>query len=389
MPWKASCVVDQRQQFIEAWLRRDEPLTLLCAQFGVSRKAAYKWIARFHQGGCAALVDQSRAPRRRPQATPQPVVDAIVKLREKHRFWGPRKLRAWLLDKQPDVQWPAASTIGDLLKVRGLVTAKRRRARVPLCTQPLASATEPNIVWSADFKGHFRVGGRVCEPLTITDNCSRLIIRLQRVDTLRVEHVRPVFESAFEEYGLPWRIRTDNGSPFATRSPGGLSKLAVWWVKLGITPERIEPGKPQQNGRHERMHRTLKLETATPPRESFDAQQAAFDKFRETYNEERPHEALGFKTPSTAHEPSQRPYKATTDDPEYPDDFELRRVRDDGTFRIGTNKLSVGTPLAGEIVGIETVGDDVSQLWFGPIYLGTVRTLSKGGFEFIKNVSAG
>lgn len=390
VPWKESRVVDERQKFIEAWMRRDEPVTQLCAQFGVSRKAAYKWIARYRQGGCAALMDQSRAPRSRPQATPQVIADAIVDLRMKHRFWGPRKLRAWLVERKPDVKWPAPSTIGDLLKARGLISEKRHRPRVPLSTQPLASATEPNVVWSADFKGHFRVGGRICEPLTITDNFSRLIVRLQRVDTQREEHVRPVFQSAFEEYGLPWRMRTDNGSPFATRSPGGLSKLSVWWVKLGITPERIEPGKPQQNGRHERMHRTLKLETATPPRDSFEAQQAAFNEFRETFNDERPHQAIGFKTPATLYNPSARPYtrKLDDDDPEYPDDFEPRRVSASGVIGVASHHAIIGRVLAGEAVGVELVDDDVWQIWFGPIYLGTLRTLSKGRSEFIKNVSA-
>jgi putative transposase len=388
VPWKEILVVEQRQAFIEAWLRKDESFNALCERFGVSRKAGYKWVERFRQGGIANLVDRSRAPRSRPQTTPEPVAEAIVRLRQKRCFWGPRKLRAWLASKDPDTQWPAASTIGDLLKARGLVEPVRRRPRVPCSTQPLAAATAPNVVWSADFKGCFRVAGRVCNPLTITDNFSRMLLRLERVDTLREEHVAPVFDAAFEEYGLPWRIRTDNGAPFATRSPGGLSKLSVKWVKLGIIPERIEPGKPQQNGRHERMHRTLKLETASPPRPSMELQQHAFEHFRAVYNEERPHEALGQKTPASMYGRSPRVQPSELPDPEYPDDFELRRVHHNGTIGWHRHQPSLGVVLADQVVGLEPIRDGVWQVWFGPIYLGLFRELSKGRSEFIKNMTA-
>jgi hypothetical protein len=200
--------------------------------------------------------------------------------------------------------------------------------------------------------------------------------------------VAPIFDAAFRENGLPWRIRTDNGAPFATRSPGGLSKLSVKWVKLGIIPERIEPGKPQQNGRHERMHRTLKLETASPPRPSMELQQRAFEQFRTVYNEERPHEAIGQKPPASLYTRSPRELLADPPDPEYPDDFELRRVYPNGSIGWHRHTPSLGTVLAEQVVGLEPIHDGVWQIWFGPIYLGLFRELSKGRSDFIKNMSA-
>lgn len=387
MPWKEIHVVQQRQAFIEEWLRKDEPVIVLCARFGVSRKAGYKWIERFRQGGMANLVDRSRAPRSRPHTTPEQLAEAVVRLRKKQRFWGPRKLRAWLVSRFPDERWPAPSTIGDLLKARGLIEPVRRRPRVPLSSQPLAAATAPNVVWSADFKGCFRVAGRICNPLTISDNFSRMLLRVERVETLREEHVAPIFDTAFQEYGMPWRIRTDNGAPFATRSPGGLSRLSVKWVKMGIIPERIEPGKPQQNGRHERMHRTLKLETASPPKPSMTLQQQAFDDFRRNYNEQRPHQALGQKTPASLYTPSPRIPPRELPDPEYPDHFELRRVFRQGSISCNRNHLSVGRVLAHEVVALEPIRDGIWQVWFGPIYLGMIRQLSKGRSEFTKNIT--
>jgi putative transposase len=264
VPWKVESVVDARQAFINDWLQKRYEGTFesICELHGVSRQVGYKWVDRFLDGGLANLVDRSRAPVHRPQTTPEEVVDALIALRKRFPHSGPRKIRATLQASQPGLHWPAPSTIGDLFKSRGLVTERKRRRRTPAFTQPLAAATEPNIVWSADYRGTFKVAGRWCHPLTMTDNASRYLLCVQGVDGESEDLAWPVFERIFREYGLPWRIRTDNGSPFAPRGLAGLSRLSVRWTRLGIIHERIEPGKPQQNGRHERMHRTLKAHVA-------------------------------------------------------------------------------------------------------------------------------
>lgn len=357
----------------------------LARRYGVSRKTAYKWRDRYHQGGISGLSDLSRAPRTRPHRVDEQRAKAIIELRQKHRYWGPKKLKAWLEQHVPETTWPAASTIGDLLKARGLVEERRRRRRTPLATQPLAAATEPNVVWSADFKGQFKVGGRYCYPLTISDNCSRYLLTVESADDQREPTVKPLFERAFKEYGLPLRIRTDNGPPFASKAVGGLSRLSIWWVRLGVTPERIEPGQPQQNGRHERMHRTLKAQTAQPPRPSAELQQAAFDEFRRTYNEERPHEALKQKTPASVYEPSSRVMPDELPDPDYPTEFLVRRLHRSGGLKWGGTETYVSTLLGREAVGIEEIDDGIAQLWFGPIYLGLVKQLGKQKVEFIEN----
>jgi transposase InsO family protein len=385
VPWRESLAVDQRREFVEEWLRRRVPLKELCARFAVSRKTGYKWLARFYQEGVGGLVDRSRAPRQRPQAVSEEIAESVVQLRKKHAFWGPKKLRAWLEQRRPDVKWPALSTIAELLKKRGLVPERKRRQRAPVATQPLAAATEPNVVWSGDYKGCFRVAGRWCHPLTITDNSSRYLLRVEVTNGTGEEEARRVFESAFREFGLPWRIRTDNGSPFASRGIGGLTRLSVWWVKLGITPERIQPGHPQENGRHERMHRTLKAEAATPARPSAEEQQRAFDEFRKYFNEERPHEALEQRTPASWYQPSTRSMPTALSEPDYPEDFMLRRIPPNGRISLGSGMLGLGSVLGGEVVGIEEIADDIWQLWFGPIYLGLVRKEAKGVITLVKN----
>lgn len=377
--------MDERAKFIEEWLRRRQPTAQLAEQFGVSRKTAYKWLERFHQGGLAALTDASRAPLARPHRVDEKTAKLIVELRQRHRFWGPKKLKAWLEANEPEGRWPAASTIGALLKSRGLVEPRRKRRRTPISSQPLAAATQPNVVWSADFKGQFKVGGRYCYPLTITDNFSRYLLKVQAVGDEREPTVRPVFEQAFRENGLPLRMRTDNGPPFASKAVGGLSKLSVWWVRLGITPERIEPGQPQQNGRHERMHRTLKAETTQPPKPTEEAQQAAFDDFRRVFNEERPHEALKQKTPASLHECSSRPMPEEVPDPDYPPEFLVRRLNNTGVLSWGGTSTYIANLLKHEAIGIEEVDDGVAQIWFGPIYLGVVRQLGKAEVEFTEN----
>lgn len=388
VPWRESRVLDQRQEFVRRAMAHEHRVAELCVEYGISRKTGYKWLQRFLQGGLPNLADRSRTPQRVAYRVSDEVVQQVIELRQRHRFWGPKKLRAWLQQRWPATAWPAASTIGELLRRRGLIEPQRPRRRTPLSTQPLAACTESNVVWCADFKGCFRVGGKYCHPLTITDGYSRYLLRCQAMDGEQHEPVQKAFEQTFQQYGLPLRIRTDNGAPFASRAVAGLSRLSVWWIKLGITPERIEPGQPQQNGRHERMHRTLKLETAKPPQSHKEAQQQTFDDFVKTYNEERPHQALGQRTPASQYVPSPRAMPAEACDPEYPDDFEVRRIDGKGQLRWRSATPCLGTVLAHEAVGLEPVDDGRYQLWFGPIYLGSLIEGAKGQHTLLKNTPA-
>src|SRR5215467_5675498 len=327
MPWKASSVVDERARFVLEHERGLHTMTDLCEVFGIARETGYYWLRRYQQGGLEALRDQNRAPERHPNQTPERIEQAVLKLRRAHMNWGPRKLKRVLEREAPESSWPAASTIGALLAREGLVVPRKKRRRAPPYREPFASADAPNRVWCADFKGWFATqdGTRV-DPLTITDAHSRYLLRCQQVAKTNGEQVRAIFEGVFRECGLPGAIRTDNGAPFASRAIAGLSRLSVWWMKLGIVPERIAAGHPEQNGRHERMHRTLKEETASPPAANPRAQQRAFDGFRREYNEERPHEALGMQTPGSVYTRSPRCYPARVPEPEYGSALQVRRV---------------------------------------------------------------
>jgi transposase InsO family protein len=360
--------MDQRKQFITAWLRSEETRSLLCRQFGISRKTGYKWVARFHEGGVAALNDRSHAPHHQPRAVAEHVEHAILRLRGRHPYWGPRKLRAWLQHRHAG-SWPATSTIGALLQRHGLTVPRRRRHHA-VSSSPCTSAGAANAVWAADFKGSFLAGnGHRCNPLTISDVYSRYLLRCHLV-LPHYEAVRPLFEATFREYGLPQIIRTDNGAPFASVGAGGLSRLSVWWIRLGIRPERIDAGHPEQNGEHERMHRTLKQETARPPQRSRRAQQEAFDRFRQVYNEERPHEALDQRPPATRYAASARPYPERVPPLSYPETYIVRRAHPSGEIKWRGGRVRISQALAGEPVGVEEIGDGVWRVWFGPVELG-------------------
>ena len=309
MPWKETCVVDQRVRFIAA-LQEDPRgnFSRLCERFGIARSVGYKWVERYNELGPAGLADRESVARGCPHKTPDAVEDRVVSLRKRHPFDGPKKLRQRLLDiGELQIVVPAASTIGEILDRYGLIRPTRARLRVPPSTTPLAHAHGPNDVWSVDFKGHFATSdGARCHPLTISDNATRFLIKCESLREPKDAPVREQFELAFREFGLPARIRSDNGAPFASKAVGGLSRLSVWWIQLGIIPERIEPGHPEQNGRHERMHKTLKEQTASPPAATLADQQRAFDRFRADYNNDRPHEALGQTPPRAHYEPSLR-----------------------------------------------------------------------------------
>ena len=372
MPWQGVCPMELRMRLVNALLADEDSMTALCEEYGVSRKTGYKWLNRFRAQGPAGLAERSRAPHVVPWAITQAQAEAIVSLRRQHPSWGPKKLRAKLLRRAPEQHWPALSTIGDLLQRAGLSQRRKRRRRVTATLGGVPPIIAPNEVWCVDFKGWFRTGdGAACYPLTVTDAFSRYLLCCRAVAP---DHAgcRPAFERLFREYCLPQVLLSDNGPPFASLAASGLSRLSVWWIKLGIMPVRILPGKPQQNGRHERMHKTLKAETAQPPAASLVAQQRRFDQFRAQFNHERPHEALGQAVPAEVYRPSLRPYPARLEDPAYTSDFELRRVRSNGEIKWQGELIFIAQPLAGEVIGLREDDDGNAEVYFGPMPLGNI-----------------
>jgi transposase InsO family protein len=368
MAWKTSSVMDEKLRFVFEYERDEQTMGDLCASFGISRETGYVWLRRFRQYGVKGLVELNRAPRYHPNQTAGEVERAVLELREAHMTWGPRKLKRILQRDQPGRAWPATSTVGEIVKRGGLVVSRKKRRRTEPYTEPLGHAVESNRVWCADFKGWFRAGdGARVDPLTITDACSRYLLRSQAVEKTNTERVRAIFEAAFREYGLPEAIRTDNGAPFASSAVGGLSRLAVWWIKLGIVPERIQAGHPEQNGRHERMHRTLKLEVKTA--DNWRAQQRELDRFRHDYNEVRPHEALGMQTPASVYEPSPRPYPARVPEVEYPDTMRVRTVKSHGHFRWNKQDVFLSEVLWGEPIGLLAADGGVYTVYFAHLPL--------------------
>lgn len=372
MPWQGVCPMELRMRLVNALLADEDSMTALCEEYGVSRKTGYKWLNRFRAQGPAGLAERSRAPHVVPWAITQAQAEAIVSLRRQHPSWGPKKLRVKLLRRAPEQHWPALSTIGDLLQRAGLSQRRKRRRRVTPMLGAVPPIVAPNEVWCVDFKGWFRTGdGATCYPLTVTDAFSRYLLCCRAVAP-DYAGCRPAFERLFREYCLPQVLLSDNGPPFASLAAGGLSRLSVWWIKLGIMPVRILPGKPQQNGRHERMHKTLKAETAQPPAASLVAQQRRFDQFRVQFNHERPHEALGQAVPAVVYTPSLRPYPARLEDPAYTSDFELRRVRSNGEIKWQGELIFIAQPLAGEVIGLREDDDGNAQVYFGPMPLGNI-----------------
>src|SRR5688500_12277943 len=373
MPWLETSPVEQRERFI-----RDHRLDLyamaeLCARYGISRKTGYKWLTRYDESGRAGLRDRSRAPQHCPHRIPGDVAALICAARRQHPSWGPAKLLAWLRPRQPGVDWPAISTAGDLLARRGLVKKRRRRRHYqhPGVVPPLT--TQPNDLWTADFKGHLRTrNGIYCYPLTIADQHTRYLLACHGLLCTKGVGVRPVFDRLFREYGLPRAIRTDNGVPFATTGIHGLSQLNVWWLRLGIQHQRILPAHPEQNGAHERMHKTLKGEACRPPQSCLASQQRAFNAFRRLYNDERPHETLGDRPPATLYRPSARSYTGTLPPVEYPGHFLVKRVTNAGTIRLKKRLLFLSNALQQHPVGLEEVDDGIWSIHFCHVLLGRV-----------------
>jgi putative transposase len=372
MPWKETCAMEERDAFLLAWWSGEFTMSELCRRFEISRPTGYKWMQRGEECGRQGLVERSRAPWHHPNATPVAQVAAIVTLKRRHPTWGPMTISDWLKRERADEPWPAVSTTAEILKRHGLVKSRRRVRHVPPHTQPFASISRPNDVWSADFKGQFRLGdARQCYPLTISDNYSRYLLCCKGLGRPEGSPTRAAFEAVFRQYGLPKAIRTDNGPPFASMALGGLSALAVWLLKLGVLPERIAPGQPQQNGRHERMHRTLKAATAAPPRANLSAQQRAFNHFRHEYNDERPHRSLGSgQRPCDLYRPSPRHFPERLPAVEYPDDFALRKVRVEGHMKWHGHEVFVSKTLAHEAVGLKPLEHDRWEVYFAALPLG-------------------
>src|SRR6267142_6801233 len=370
MPWMETSPVEQRERFIRDYRLDVYAMAELSARYGISRKTGYKWLARFEDAGRAGLRDRSRAPHRCPHRISSDITAMICAARRQHPSWGPAKLLAWLQRRSPALDWPAVSTAGDLLARRGLVTKRRRRRQwqhpgvVPVVT------TQPNDLWTADFKGHFRTRDAIyCYPLTVADQHTRYLLGCHGLLSTKGQGVRPVFDRLFREYGLPRAIRTDNGVPFATCGIHGLSQLNVWWMRLGIQHQRILPGQPQQTGAHERMHKTLKADAIRPPRATLIAQQRAFNRFRTEYNEERPHEYLRGATPASRYQPSSRSYDARLPPIEYPGHFLVKRITNAGTFRFKRRLLFISHALAPHTIGLEEVDDGIWSIYFCDVLL--------------------
>jgi transposase InsO family protein len=350
----------------------------LCREFGISRKTGYKLAQRFEYYSAVGLLDQRRVPDRIPHRTSAEVAALLVELRQRHPTWGPKKLRRMLMTEHPGVAAPAPSTIGELLKKRGLICPKRRRSRPQVSYSPLCHAEAPNDVWCVDFKGQFRLGdGRYCYPLTITDAYSRMLLTCEALESTRGDGTQRTFEDSFRRWGLPRAIRSDNGTPFASQGIAGLSRLSVWWMRLGIRLERIEPASPQQNGRHERMHRTLKAETTRPAGANMLQQQERFERFQDVYNNVRPHEALGQRPPADFYQPAAKRFPDRLPNPEYPLHDLVLKVRPAGHLYLpgsGRNKGAVflSESLAGQDVGLRELDDDLWLVSFLQLDLGVL-----------------
>jgi putative transposase len=373
MSWQKTPIKYQKMRFISDWLSEEYTFSKLCERYQISRQCGYELVNRYQLEGELAFEERSHARHNHPNQTPKEITQLV--LDTKHRFltWGPVAIKAWLEEEYKDQLWPAASTIGDILKKHGLVKKRYLRKRVPPFTEPLRNCSAPNQVWSADYKGQFRMKNKkYCYPLTITDNFSRYLFCCDAFGKISAKNTIKSFEKIFYEYGMPDAIRTDNGFPFAGTAIGALSALSIWLLKLDILPERIEPGCPQQNPRHERMHRTLKAGINLNIKKSLREQQQWFDQFRKEFNEQRPHQALNLKRPNQVYLYSLRSYPVLIPDVVYPNHFLIRKVRTNGEIRYFGKKYFVSELLHGEPVGLEMIDEDRAIVYFARMKLGII-----------------
>ena len=370
MPWRETSPMEERLEFVREYETELFTMTELAAQYGISRKTGYKWLARHDAAGALGLLDRSRRPYHSPQATAPALIEALVAVRKRHPRWGAPKLLTVAARQDPAAAWPSRSTVCDLLKARGLVSPRGRRNPRAQGRAPVAPITRSNETWTTDFKGQFRTGdGVYCYPLTLRDGFSRFVLRCDALVGPTYAATRQRFERAFAEYGLPERIRSDNGGPFAGAGLGRLSRLSVWWMRLGIVPERIALGHPEQNGSHEQFHSVLKAETARPPAATASAQQRRFGRFCREYNYERPHEALANNVPASCYQPSPRPLPRQLPALEYPGHFEIRRVSSIGQVSWSGAPVFLTEALAGEHVAFEEVDDGLWTIRFATVAL--------------------
>lgn len=371
MPWEERSTVEQRIRFLLAYESGTYQMAELCRRYGISRQCGYKWVGRYEQEGLEGLYDRSRAPECSPQQVKSDVVEAM--LCERRRYgWGGKKIMARLRDLEPSRPWPSAATADRYFKRYGLTQKRRRSRRVSQTARPERVPTQSNEIWTADFKGEFRLGNRqYCYPLTVVDSYSRYLLDCRGLESVASAGAQRVFDGLFGQYGLPAAILTDNGVPFGQPSSlGRLSRLSVWWIKLGIEPVRIQPGHPEQNPRHERMHRELKKETTLPPQADMQSQQSCFDQFQQRYNEERPHEGLQMKRPVQVYQLSPRRYNGGTPKMEYPGHYEVRKVSNAGAIRWHWRRIFLTAVLAHEYVGLEAIDEGTWSVYFGNHLLG-------------------
>lgn len=371
MPFAETQVMDQRQRFVHDTHCSLLSFAELCRRYGISRKTGYKWVERWFDGGPEGLQDRPSRPYTSPLATPAELVEVILEVRRKYTDYGAKKVTWYLQRNRPELRLPSLTTVHNILHRHGLVPERRRRVRRSHPGRPTTEALHPNAIWSMDFKGQFRTrDGLYCFPLTVQDVHSRFVLACEGRLDVSLEGVRPVFVQLFREHGLPERIRSDNGAPFASNALGRLSQLTVWFIRLGIMPELIEPASPQQNGKHENMHLVLKRQATRPPKATLRAQQRVFNGFRHEYNWVRPHEALGGALPSDLYRSSPRPYPRRLEPVTYPDHFELRRVSRNGGIKWFDQWVNVSHLLAEENIGMEEVDAGLFDVYFGPVWLG-------------------
>lgn len=366
MPWRETSPMFERAEFVREYLAGEESMSALCRVYGISRKTGYKWVERYDASTEDCLCDRSRRPEHSPNRIAPELEEKIIALRGDHPTWGPKKLIVKLRRSVADDELPSISTVANVLSRHGLSRPRKRKRHTTPSTAPLAHANRSNRVWCIDFKGWFctRDSTKI-HPLTMTDAHSRYLLCVQamtkKTDT---PHVMALMRRTFEEYGLPESIRSDNGPPFASAGLAGLSRLAAWWIRLGIRPERIQPGKPQQNGRHERFHLTLKNETASPPASTLAQQQKRFKRFHHEYNEQRPHEALEQHTPASCYRPSTRALPTRLEPITYDDDWIVRRVRPSGQIKWKGRDVRITYALVGEPIGLVPIADEMYRIYY-------------------------
>ena len=385
MPWKEVFPMEERIRFAVQAAKGTEVFSVLCKEFGISRRVGYKWLRRYQALGVAGTRELSRRPRGSPQRTAQTVEDWIVKVRRRRPRYGPKKILDLLAQEHPSSDLPAVSTIAKILARRGLAKGRTRRRRGQIIRLEAASLTVPNAaneVWAVDYKGWFKTGdGCRCDPLTITDLYSRFVLCVRAVPATTQRTTRSVFQRVFRRYGLPEAIRVDNGPPFASSGLAGLSKLSVWWTSLGIRVEFIRPASPHLNGSHERMHRTLKADTTQPPSLNRHAQQRRFDRWRHEFNHERPHEAIAMRRPADLYTANTRRYRGSDKTIRYPEDYLVKPVSQSGFICYGGEHYFLGEAFAGTVVGLHRDCSRETKVYFANKLIGHLATQIQGRFR--------